>query len=70
MRNPQTPAEWQNAVDAASAFLAVEDARKYGLITGGPQVDEARCEELLQQGRQRGIHPRPGCVDRLMAELK
>jgi hypothetical protein len=36
--NPTTPAEWQNAFDAASALLALHSARAYGLVTGGPAV--------------------------------
>jgi len=41
----------------AAGVLLIDDARLYGLIEGGPDVDRARCEELLQQAREEGIVP-------------
>lgn len=55
MREPQTDEEWQNAANGAEWALAVDSARLYGLITGGPIVDVERCEELLTGARARGI---------------
>ena len=55
--DPQTAAEWQDAVDGAAGFRAIEDARMYGLIQGGPKVDIARCDEILERGAARGITP-------------
>lgn len=69
MREPGTPEEWQQAVDAAYACLALDSARRYGLIQGGPSVDVARCEEILRQGATRGICPNESAIDRLAVEL-
>jgi len=56
--DPQTPAEWQGAVDAANVLLLLDSARAYGLVTGGPDVDVARCESILAQGKNVGYKPR------------
>lgn len=56
--DPQTPAEWQECVDFAHAFLLIESAREYGLITGGPVIDTARCETMLARGKALGYEPR------------
>ena len=58
-RDPQTPAEWQEAVDAAAFFLALQSCRLYGLITGGPNVDADRCQEILKRGKALGVAPAP-----------
>ena len=55
--NPQTPAEWQEAVDAAAACRALHDCKLYGLLEGGPSIDAARCDELLDEGKSRGVVP-------------
>jgi hypothetical protein len=60
--DPETPGEWQEAIDAAEFFLAVDSAEKYGLITG-PAVKLERALELLERGRALGYTPAP------MAEL-
>lgn len=57
MRNPKTPAEWQDAVDAAEFLLALESARIYGLVSGGPVGNLERCEDILAAGRARGVTP-------------
>jgi len=62
-RDPKTPAEWQTAVNIAEACLLVDSARQYGLITGGPVVDVARCDQILTEGRARGIVPSKSGVD-------
>jgi hypothetical protein len=49
--------EWQEAVNAADFHLRVDAAQKYGLITGGPTVDVARCEQLLADAVIQGIVP-------------
>src|SRR5919109_1085224 len=38
MTEPQNPKEWQEAIDAAEFYLALDSARQYGLLTGGPTV--------------------------------
>lgn len=69
MKSPKTSGEWQDAVDAAHVLLLVDSARQYGLITGGPKVNVERAVQLLRHGKQRGIHPRPDAIDRLIGEL-
>lgn len=67
---PQTAAEWQEAVDLAEFFLCVDAARNYGLVKGGPPVDVSRCEEILAEGKRRGTTPTKGCVERLTRAFK
>lgn len=69
MKNPETATEWQAAVDAAHALLVIDAARQYGLVTGGPDIDVVRCEEILERGRKKHITPRPDAVERFIAEL-
>ena len=69
MKIPQTPAEWQEAVDLAHGALALDAARLYGLVTGGPVVNVARCTEIIEQGRQRKIFPSDGAVERFAQAL-
>jgi hypothetical protein len=56
-RDPETAAEWQEAVDGAEFFLLLDSAQQYGLITGAPKVNFDRAEQILAQGRERGITP-------------
>lgn len=72
-RDPRTPAEWQQAVDAAAAVRAIEDCRLYGLFTGGPRANVERCDWILSEGAQRGYRPsRPAgeLAIELLAELE
>ena len=55
MKDPQTPEEWSEAVHAAVWATALHAARLYGLIAGGPEVDMARCDAVLDAARRRGI---------------
>jgi len=55
-RDPETAAEWQEAVDAARFFLLPDSAIQYGLVTG-PKVDADRCQGLLDRGRALGFSP-------------
>lgn len=57
MTDPSSADEWQAAVDAADFYLSLDAARKYGLVTGGPQVNVERCEEVLQRGAELGYQP-------------
>jgi len=61
--DPQTPTEWQEAVNLAAAWLRFDAARRYGLITGGQTVDVVRCRELLSRGLANGWVPREVDVD-------
>jgi hypothetical protein len=69
MRDPQTPAEWQDAVNGAEAALLLESARCYGLVQGGPIVHVARCEAILARGKKRGVVPVQTGVDEHIAAL-
>lgn len=64
-KEPQTRAEWQEAVDLAEFALHLDSARQYGLVTGGPKFNIERCEQILRDGKSRGIRPSPDCVVRL-----
>jgi hypothetical protein len=66
---PKTRKEWQNLVDASHGALALDSARKYGLIKGGPTVDIERAEYFLMLGRNRGITPSPDAVEQFTREL-
>ena len=46
-KEPQTPEEWQEDVDAAIVMTAMNAARWYGLIIGGPEVNMRRPEQIL-----------------------
>jgi hypothetical protein len=63
MKNPRTSAEWQEAVDMAHACLALDSARQYGLVTGGPGVNVARCIDILDEGKRRGVAPSPDAIE-------
>ncbi len=59
MKDPETAEEWQDAVDGAAFFLAMDSCKKYGLISGGPGINVERCAELLRRGEELGYHPAP-----------
>jgi hypothetical protein len=63
MRDPETPAEWQEAVDCAYARLLLDSARQHQLVEGGPGVDVERCDAILARGREQQILPRCTGVD-------
>lgn len=68
VKQPLTPAEWQEAVDLAEVWILVNDARLYGLIADGPPVNVRRCEEILAEGKARGFRPAADCVERLLGQ--
>jgi hypothetical protein len=55
--DPQTPEQWQDAVDGAAGFIAIESCKMYGLMKGGPKIDLARCKQILEHGAAKGITP-------------
>lgn len=57
-RDPETAAEWQEAVDLAEFYLLLDSARAYGLATGGPEINPERCQEILKRGRGIGYRPK------------
>ena len=69
MNDPLTLSDWQVAADAAKGALALEGARQYGLVTGGPKVHVERCVAILRRARKLGINPRPDAVERFAVEL-
>jgi hypothetical protein len=68
VRDPETDREWQDAVDAAKGALALESARTYGLVTGGPDVDVRRCNVILGRGASRRppVLPSADAVERFL----
>jgi hypothetical protein len=58
IRDPQTPQEWQEAADTAHILLAIDAARQYGLVTGGPELNEQRCIEILLRAEALGFKPK------------
>ena len=64
-RDPQTRDEWQEAVDCAFGLIALDSAKQYGLITGGPTVSMDLCEDMLKRGAERGIRPRSDAIEQL-----
>lgn len=65
MIDPDTPEEWQNAVDAAHGLLTVDAARQYGLVAGGPTVIVSRCKEILERGKDLGITPSADAIEKV-----
>lgn len=60
--------EWQEAVDGAYALLALDAARRYGLITGGPGVNVGRCRQILAADAGLCGETRRGALRRLQPE--
>lgn len=67
---PQSPDEWQLAADASHALLTIHAAQKYGLITGGPDVDIERCNLVLECASRRGITPAKDAFARYLGEYE
>lgn len=66
---PETRQEWQDALDCAEGAIALDAARQYGLVRGGPKVNLDRCYQILTLGKQRGFEPRPDAIERFTAAL-
>jgi hypothetical protein len=69
MSDLETREEWQEAVDAARGALALEAARDYGLVIGGPRADVERCAQLLAKGLELGFIAAPDAPERFAREL-
>lgn len=52
---PRTEDEWRIAVRAAAGLLLIDDARVFGLVAGGPDIDRDRCEEIIRLGGEQDI---------------
>lgn len=59
MTDPQTPEQWQEAIDAADFLILVDAAVQYGLVEmgGGGAVNVDRCLDILLRGAEMGIYP-------------
>lgn len=66
---PETPQEWREAVNLAELYSLVDAAVKYGLVTYTGAIDINRCDEILEQGRRRGVYPVRAEVDALLRDL-
>lgn len=62
-REPETPEQWQHAVDIAKGLLGIDSARAYGLVVGGPTVVISRCQEILHRGKELGFTPSPDAIE-------
>lgn len=63
-RDPETPEEWQTAVDAAHAAMLLWSAREeHGIVEGGPGVKVERCKDLLERGQALGYTPSEDDLD-------
>ncbi len=54
---PETPEEWQAAVDETHVLLDIERLRQEGLIEGGPDINVELCQEILNLGLALGYVP-------------
>lgn len=66
MKEPETPEQWQVALDTVVALLAVDAAKRYGLGT----VNMARCREILQRAKALGYQPSDQIVERIGASVR
>lgn len=55
---PQTPDEWQEAVDAAELLLHIVSAEAFGLLVSTLEINIERGDDVLAAGHERGITPR------------
>jgi hypothetical protein len=68
-QEPGSSEEWQEAVNLAELYSRVDAAVKYGFITFTGKIDINRCEDILEQGRRRGVFPVQAQVDQLIGQL-
>jgi hypothetical protein len=61
---------WQELVDSAHALLAIDSARQYGLVQGGPKLNQDRCREILRDGEKRGFRPSPRAFENFVEAYK
>ena len=54
---PSTDAEWQLCVDACTGLRMIEDAKLYGLLEGGPEINMERIDYFLERAAEKGIQP-------------
>jgi hypothetical protein len=66
LKSPETPKEWQEAVDAAQGALRMEAAQRYGLIDPVLYIDIARSNQILQRGKEKGYEPASDAAERFL----
>ncbi|HZP33945.1 MAG TPA: hypothetical protein VFB23_11355 [Candidatus Acidoferrales bacterium] len=66
MRDPRTEAEWPEAVNIAAFLLSIHSAVLYGLLETDLKIDPDRCDEILEQGRERRPSIYPLGIDALI----
>lgn len=62
--DPTTDDEWQDAVDAAAAALAIRDAHEYLFESPSTAAHLRLCRKVVEAGRDRGIAANPEVVKR------
>ena len=67
-KDPQTPEQWQLAVDAAQGILATAFIQALGLIEGGPEYNVARCVDVIERGKDMGITPSDDAIREWIGE--
>ena len=58
VRDPQTPQEWQEAVDLAEFYRSLYDCQLYCLITISAEINTKRCDSILNRGAKLGYKPK------------
>lgn len=56
-QDPNTPQEWQEAINRAVLFRALHASKFYGMVEGGPTIDIDRCDEIFAQAIAQGYRP-------------
>jgi hypothetical protein len=69
VNEPESPKEWQEAVNLAELYSLVDSAVKYGLVEYTGKISIERCYDILEQGRKRGVYPVKAQVDQLIQEF-
>lgn len=54
-KDPRSNKELRQAALLAEAWLLVASARAYGLIEGGPTINNLRCYQLIEMAESKGI---------------
>jgi hypothetical protein len=65
MQNPETPEQWQAAVDMIVALLYMDSSQSHGLA----KVNVQQCADILQQAKALGYRPSDRNVARLTASV-
>lgn len=66
MPEPRTDEEWKEAAEEAWFWWRFSRAQRYGLVKGGPAVDEEQCRETLLRAQTRGINPETRDLEKVL----